>query len=238
MFQRSRFISSVPAILLLSSQVALADTVFATGGPIGVYNYATYRLIADDFVLTSATMVTGATVQVAGSYGLSRWDGTAEYFVLADNGGSPGSTLAHGFGQGITRTPSGFFVDGGLPIFLGGFGESQALAFNFENSLMLAPNTPYWMGVHLQRDYNDGIDTYLNAVLFYSSTTGNAYFSNYGNLNAWQPSNGPGTVAFSIQGTAVPIPAGAGLLASALLTLVGMRKRECRQASRLDQSQA
>lgn len=182
------------------SHLSHADTIFDTGPMTneGVANYATYRLMADDFSLSSNFDLTGATLQVMGKGNFSSWDGTAEYYLYSDDGGKPGQVLTHGYGKNIN------VIDTDLSFY--NWGTVKSLAFEFESKIPVNAGSIYWLGMHLSETYESNQWVYDNALWGYSSSIGNTVYSHESNLSEWFDYY-PGTLAFSLQGVAaVPEP--------------------------------
>lgn len=178
---------------------------------------SSYRLAADDFSYSRSNpqermRVTGATIETFGSI----WDGTIEYFIFSDNGGKPGDVLNTGLADSFTTSGSG------------GWSDPRILSFDFVDSFLTEQNSIYWFGVHLKKDYVYGGYDYYN--WFYSNNDGNSWVSQYGTLDNWTQSYA-GEMAFSLQGeiATVPLPPAVWFLGSALLGLVGLkRKNQCK----------
>ncbi|CAN7679551.1 PEP-CTERM sorting domain-containing protein [Pseudorhodoferax sp. LjRoot39] len=220
MFKRTAL--ALAATFVLGS--ASAGVVWNTGPEIGIANYATYRLLADDFSFSKATTVTGAELSVIGINNFSRWDGTVEYYIFTDNAGRPGTAALHGKGQNISITEGGFYWPG--------LGTSKRLSFDFESSLSALASTTYWLGIHLQKDYEVSFNDsgYLNALWMYSSyDVGNAATAHLGDQSAWADYVPTGTFSFSLRDneiSAVPEPSPVTLIGAGLAGLLWMRRRK------------
>jgi hypothetical protein len=116
---------------------AHAATVYNNGVPDhnDGYNYSGASTSADDFRLTSAATITGASF-----YALSQGAVTSlTYYIYAAGLVGPGTQLATGAAQGLTYAPTGSAY----------FGLTEALvSFNFASAFNAAANTTYWLGLN------------------------------------------------------------------------------------------
>lgn len=137
------------AVLAFSGIVAApagATIIYNNGGPNATAgNEATLWLQTEDFTVPTGGVVRTAGVYIAGFGGLTAWDGTATYFVFADDAGAPGTQLATGAGANVTTTNTGTAWCCG--------GNSYLLAFDFQVPFTAVAGTPYWFGIHLAGDY-------------------------------------------------------------------------------------
>lgn len=205
-------------IIIFLANLTHADTIFDTGPMTsdGIANFATYRLMADDFSFNSQFNLTGATLQVIGIGNFSSWDGTAEYYIFSDEAGKPGQILTQGYGKNfnITDTNLSFY----------NWGSVKSLAFNFDSVISINAGTVYWLGMHLSQTYDSNQSNYDSALWGYSSNIGNTVYSQEPNLSEWFDYY-PGTLAFSLQGVAaIPEPESYAMLLCGL-SLIGFIAR-------------
>ena len=197
---KNLFLVMLASTVAFMSNLSHADTIFNTGPMTneGIANYASYRLMADDFLLNSNYDLTGATLQVMGKGNFSSWDGTAEYYLFSDDGGKPGQVLTHGFGENVNVTDT--------DLSFSFWGTVKSLAFDFESKIPVNAGSIYWLGMHLSQTYESNQFVYDNALWGYSSSIGNTVYSHESNLSEWFDYY-PGTLAFSLQGVAaIPEP--------------------------------
>ncbi len=130
--------------------VANADggVLYQQGSPIQSGHDAVADAQADDFVLGSSSVLTGATVSIfeLDSKGPTAWDGVIQYFIFEESGGKPGTVLASGLGTAVSKTPTGTNSFGWL------FSD---VTFEFDTTVPLAGNT-YWFGMVLSDSFGDG----------------------------------------------------------------------------------
>ena len=141
-------ISCVAALLCLGG-VANAQ-IFNGGGPDQANgNEMTAWLQTEDFVLGSSDTL--GSVKFWGIEVPGAWDGTIEWWVFNDSGGTPGSTVASGTGVNITHTATG--ITG-----LFGFLDEYVYTFDLNAPVALNGGTTYWLGLHASADYTgDGV---------------------------------------------------------------------------------
>lgn len=140
-------LASLLLVSLLLAAPAQGAIVFNNGAPDGASgNDATFWQQADPFALSTPANLTGAAVYLAGFGDLSNWDGTIEYFIYSDLGGSPDLPLASGFGTSITLV-AGFPWDFG--------GDSVRASFQFTAPFSAAAFTSYWFAIHFAADYDN-----------------------------------------------------------------------------------
>lgn len=134
-------IAIIPTPLLAAIVYDNGPITHSGGSAIGHF------IASDDFVLAFDAQITGALVDVEDGPASEnrRWDGTVEWWILADNGGKPGSVIASGFGQNITQTN---LVESPL-----GF-RDFTVDFDFGQNVPITAGTTYWLGLHLQADYS------------------------------------------------------------------------------------
>jgi hypothetical protein len=186
---------SAAAVALLWTPGARAGVVYDGGSPDGFGGLeATQYIEAENFALSTAANVNDAHVYIEGDSGISAWEGVANYYLFANNGGTPGTVLASGAGTGLTTTDTGIGAPTG--------GDIYKLSFNFP-SFAATAGTEYFFGIHLATDYNDRDDIYWGDT---SSTASNPSESSYlGTMDNWE-SFGE-TLAFQLTSSAaIPEP--------------------------------
>lgn len=109
---------------------------------------ASLFIVADDFTFSATSMVSAASVDISDG-GLPgdddrRWDGTVQWWILNDNGGSPGGVVASGVGSSITQTNVVAHLS---------FNDST-VTFDFGRRIFVAGGQKYWLALHLQSDFS------------------------------------------------------------------------------------
>jgi hypothetical protein len=141
------------SLLCLFSASSNAGIIYDNGGvSIGDPGNETTRWVqADNFNIADGGLVKGAGVYIGATRGnLSAWDGTLEYFLFADAGPKPGALITSGNGVNVTTSDTG--------IEWCCSGNAWLFEFDFESRFAAAPDTDYWLGIHLSRDYGrDGL---------------------------------------------------------------------------------
>ena len=183
--------------LMAMASAANASIVYNNGGPnASSGNDATAWVQAEDFTLAAATSLAGAGVYIAGFNGIGAYTGPFNYFIFANNAGTPGSVLASG-----TATPT--ITDTGTPWCCGG--NAQLFRFNFASAFNAAAGATYYLGIHLNGDFTRD-DLYW--VTTAANATAAGVESNGGTFDNWV-SNGQEHAFFL---TAVPEPASWALM--------------------------
>ena len=219
-----------PALAALALLAAAAPAGAATfsNGDLATSNPwdVTTNVVADDFVMSSDGVLTGATVYLSDSYGLDNWVAAGsplEYFLFADDGGKPlGAGVTSGQAQDISLADTGVAHH---------FGEVQAVSFAFETGFAVAANVTYWLGIHAADSYASG-----GNVLWMNATGLNGTASQVSTGASFGPSDWSGLAvdrAMSVSAAegapAVPVPMTAPLLAAAAAAL-GLAARRRRAA--------
>jgi hypothetical protein len=112
-------------------------------------NEMTNWLQADDFQLGVAGVAMAADADWF-LFGGGVWDGTIQWTIYLDAGGSPGAVHASGNGSGIVTTP---------------LGNAQGFTWfnsrwNLGQAVNLAANQRYWLGLHFSADCGTRDDVY------------------------------------------------------------------------------
>ena len=102
-----------------------------TGWPMSAW------VLAEDFELSGPATLTGAFVEWFETPPYN-WDGQIQWYIFADNGGSPGTLLHQGAGKDVSTV---------LFSTHNGWRWYQTLV-EFDSGVALAPGTRYWLGFH------------------------------------------------------------------------------------------
>ena len=163
--------------LALSPAVAQAGVVFDNGLPDGLDGNETVQWVqAEDFSFSANTTVTGAGVYLGGLGGIGNWDGSFQYGLFSDAGGSPGAALVGMTGASVTT------INSGLPWLISD--TAYLFAFNFATPFNAVGGTNYWLGIHA------GVPGNTNRDDIYWTTTANnmtqpGHESDLGTFNNW-----------------------------------------------------
>ena len=220
------------ALLIALAAAASAPAAAATfsNGAVSTSNpwNVTSDVVADDFVMTSAGVLTGATVYLSDSYGMDNWvaDGSPlTYFLFADDGGAPLSAgMVSGEAQNISLSDSGVSHH---------FGEVQAVSFTFETGFAAAANVTYWLGIHAADSYAaSGTVLWMNAAGLNGAASHVSSGSNV-STGAWSSLAVDRAMSVTTDAAAaVPLPAAAPMLAAAAAALgFAGRRRRARKGS-------
>ncbi|QXQ04794.1 PEPxxWA-CTERM sorting domain-containing protein [Sphingosinicellaceae bacterium] len=209
-------------VLLALAAPAVATTIYDNGAPVNFSgNETTAWVQAEDFGFATSTTVGGAGIYVAGIPTIASYDGNLQYYIFANNGGTPGSILASG-----SVTPTA--VDMGLPT---PFGSSiYLLSFNFSSAFTAVGGTGYYLGIHasVAGDLNRDEVYWLGAA---SNATHTGVESNNGTFTNWS-GNVNEHAFFLTDGASVPEPASWALMIGGFaLTGVAMRQRQAALAA-------
>ena len=119
------------------------DEIFNNGEPMNtVVFFADTFVPADDFNVTEDTILTDMHFWTQES---GPWDGTLEYFIFLDESGDPGELIASGNGTNVEKEDTGF----------DGFsGDRFVYWFDFEDPIPLEAGEIYWVGLHLDSDFD------------------------------------------------------------------------------------
>lgn len=171
-----KVIISFMVVLALISMAEGDYVVFDNGEP-GIYsNGKDMRswLQADDFQITQNAMLTSAHFWTY-EHDDQIWDGTLEYFILADNYGMPGAIIFSGYGQSIQKD-----VTDVTPV-----GTQYKYSFGFEIPIDISADNTYWFGLHLASGYPSDVGNVFrweSSILGFGSTS---FESEGGTLDNW-----------------------------------------------------
>ena len=143
LIETSRLLTLGLAGLLMANPASSQEVIFdhgpprASGGGVEV----TIRVLAEDVLLSQAEEAGGARVWVVGDP--NAWSGTLEYFFFDADGNLPATVpFAAGTGQNVQIVGNEY-------------------TFEFEESVLLDANTPYWFGLHMDADFDVNTDCCL-----------------------------------------------------------------------------
>ena len=213
------------AIIVAALGLAVADgaanaaVIYDNGPPDHpVINWVSASVTVDDFTLGAGGAIGGAGIYLTH---LANWDGTLDYFVFADDGGSPGAVLSSGSGQNATMTDTGGSLGGLFDIFL--------VEFDLESVFDAVAGTTYWLGIHLADDFDWRNPVYWATTA--ANGTSSPQHSRGGTLDNWTGFNwpyGPQDQAFFLtsgEPVTVSEPSGLALLGAGLVCLGLIRVR-------------
>jgi len=140
-------------------------------------NEMSHWIQADDFELASATSISEASVDWF-EFTLGNWDGTIEWFIFADSGGSPGALIDSGTGTEESTTDLGTFQGW----------VWHTTDFAFDHAVSLSAGTRYWFGIHWGAGYVSRDDVYFaysSAQAFnYSQESENGTMDNWATVTS------------------------------------------------------
>lgn len=209
--------------MVLFSNSVFASVVYDNGSFGSSANDISVQMVADDFKLSTDTLLTGVSFYAFGDNGrYTPWDGTIDYAIFRDGGNSPGKLLVSGKGQSVSRDVA---FDWGYP-----YGEQFRFNLTFQDPVLASKDTIYWMGIHLGSTYNYS-RWYWNFTP--AESGGNSSSSFGGNLSNWTNWFNRDR-AFYLSGSpasSVPEPSMWALLTGAFLVLGFWRRRNVVQTS-------
>jgi len=137
-------------------------------------NEMTSWVQADDFELSSATSLGGASVDWFDLNFGNEWDGGIHWYIFADAGGTPGALIDSGTGIELNTVLIG--TTNGW--------DWWTTEFDFDHTVALAANTRYWFGLHWAADFDfirdDVYFAYSDQQSFsFSQESFNALFNNW-----------------------------------------------------------
>lgn len=191
---------------------ASAAVVYDNGGPMGggISNNAVLWVQANDFSVGSNSNITGGSVFIESQSGsFSNWNGTLNYFIFANNGTTPGVTLASGAAANKVITSTGILDQAGT-------GTIQRVDFDLATAFDALASTTYWFGIQLGTTGN---------IAWSASSYGNEIESYGGSFNNWYSNGRDGAFLLVGDDGTVPEPATLFLIGLGLLGLVRGRRR-------------
>jgi len=106
-----------------------------------------HMIAADDFKLVADAVISRVSVDVSDGP-LSenrRWDGNIEWWIFADNAGSPGNIIASGRGLDHRVHRMAESTTGN---------RNYTVDFDLDQEVQLQGGQTYWVGLHMQGDYS------------------------------------------------------------------------------------
>ncbi len=126
------FITSTHAAVIYTNGVYNESGALEVGSAIG----------ADDFVLTSNSVVTGAQLVIR-DLTSNAWDRSTINWFLFSSGSTPGSLLNSGSASSVSTTSLGSSSFSGK--------ELLDISFDFGSSISLLSSTQYWLGLNFEQ---------------------------------------------------------------------------------------
>lgn len=193
------------ALGLALSGSARAAVVYDNGAPDpsgGIE--VTIRILAEDVLLPEPETITGVRLWAIAD--LDAWSGTIEYSLYESDGNVPAETpFASGEGANVRVAPNG---------------ANDRYTFGLEAPVELEAGTTYWLGLHMDDDFDDGTDC---CVFWSTLPDGVEVGSSAASANAGLTSNWsltPNHHAFQL----LPEPGASALAAAALASLAALAR--------------
>jgi hypothetical protein len=214
---KMKIVSSLLTACFLALASVSGDVVYDNGAPNQLNgNEMTLWLQADSFQVSNPVSITSAQFWTL-EESRTIWNGSLQWWVFDDAGGTPGGVLDSGSGTDVTKVATGL-----TPIGLIEF------VYNFTlNTSVLAADTTYWFGVRL------GSESGLQDIYWETTSSGAlpyGYESYLGTMDNW--SNNGLEHAFNLSAPTEPETPGvpdasstALLLGFGLASFIGLNRR-------------
>lgn len=182
---------------------AAAVTLYDQGPPLQVSGLRADLWSADDFTVSTNSLLSGATVYLR--YAEPNIRIGIDYALYADNAGRPGAILLTGSATPTVTPLAAVNADG----------PTDVWTFNFASPTLALANTRYWLGV------SQGSDRQAFATVSDGGPAGRPLISFAGSNPSGYQDFGSRGLAFSIQGTAVAVTPGVPEPATWALLIAG-----------------
>jgi len=225
---RSTFLLLFVALLFTvrSEAAIIIDRGTPTGdvaGPIAGF------ALADDFILNSPSILTGAEFWSIES-GVTPWNGVLQYFFLLDDGNKPSVLpLSSGLGRRITRTATGQTGTGSVQE------PEYHWSFEFEQPVSLPANQRHWLAVSIGEEppIGPGFQGHFweAAEPRFELPVRRGTFASPSTFDRWEELAPSRDAAFRLIGEVIPEPSGLvcwGVLSCLMLALTCLCRLNCK----------
>lgn len=159
-------LAASPAVAGTTFSNGVADIVHGGGREMSAY------IQADDFVFSTDTSVTGASLEWFTSGRLASWDHTIRWYIFADASNAPGSLLASGSALNVLST-----FDGSTNF------DRYSTSFDFDHAVDVSAGGRYWFGLHFSSDFASRDNLYWADST--SQQMAGTFESQNGTMNNW-----------------------------------------------------